>query len=419
MRSSKRAYSVIFSVPALLTACLFVTGCGGSSSTPPQTVATSGQNVMPLTVDAGPDNNYVNGAFASVTVCVPGSSTCQTIDGVLVDTGSYGLRILNSVLTISLPGQKSGGSQVGECAGFADGITWGGVHTADIQLGGETAQSVPIQVIGDSAVPATAPSDCSSMGTPEDTLQTLLANGILGVGQFPQDCGLGCTTQGNPTPPAGTYYTCSTSSCSNSFESLSQQVQNPVSLFATDNNGVIVELQSIGPSGAPSVSGSLVFGIGTQSNNGLGSASVFTLDPTTGNLTTQYKGQSYSSSFIDSGSNGIFFLNHDLTQIPVCGSNTNAPGFYCPDSTEDLSATNVGANGTTGNVDFSVANANTLVSSGNVAYNDLAGENTPPPSQPSSSTGFDWGLPFFFGRNVYTAIAGASTPAGAGPYYAY
>ncbi len=79
----------------------------------------------------------------------------------------------------------------------------------------------------------------------------------------------------------------------------------------------------------------------------------------------------------------------------------------------------MGANGTTGNVDFSVANANTLVSSGNVAYNDLAGENTPPPSQPSSSTGFDWGLPFFFGRNVYTAIAVASTPAGAGPYYAY
>jgi hypothetical protein len=257
------------------------------------------------------------------------------------------------------------------------------------------------------------------MGTPEDTLQTLLANGILGVGQFPQDCGLGCTTQGNPTPPPGTYYTCSGSSCQPAFEAIAQQVQNPVALFPTDNNGVIVELGSVPSSGAPTVSGSLVFGIGTQSNNGLGSANVFTLDPTTGDLTTQYKGQSYSSSFIDSGSNGIFFLNSSITGITVCSSSSNAPGFYCPSSTENLSATNVGANATTSTVNFSVANASSLVSSGNLAYNDLAGQNTPPPSQPSSSTGFDWGLPFFFGRNVYTAIAGASTPAGTGPYYAY
>jgi hypothetical protein len=30
-----------------------------------------------------------------------------------------------------------------------------------------------------------------------------------------------------------------------------------------------------------------------------------------------------------------------------------------------------------------------------------------------------WGLPFFYGRAVYTAIDGRSTPGGNGPYYAF
>jgi len=32
---------------------------------------------------------------------------------------------------------------------------------------------------------------------------------------------------------------------------------------------------------------------------------------------------------------------------------------------------------------------------------------------------FDWGLPFFYGRNVYAAIEQQSTPGGVGPYFAY
>jgi hypothetical protein len=37
----------------------------------------------------------------------------------------------------------------------------------------------------------------------------------------------------------------------------------------------------------------------------------------------------------------------------------------------------------------------------------------------SNAGTFDWGLPFFFGRNVYTAINGKSTPAGQGPFWAF
>src|SRR5664279_4686320 len=53
-------------------------------------------NSLPIAVDGGPipGSIYVNGAFVTLSVCAPGTSTCQTIDHVLVDTGSVGLRLL-------------------------------------------------------------------------------------------------------------------------------------------------------------------------------------------------------------------------------------------------------------------------------------------------------------------------------------
>ena len=45
-------------------------------------------------------------------------------------------------------------------------------------------------------------------------------------------------------------------------------------------------------------------------------------------------------------------------------------------------------------------------------FNNLAA----PESQTDS---FDFGLPFFLGLNVYTAIADKSTPGGNGPYVAF
>jgi len=402
----------ILSVLMALVACMCLAGCGGGSSkssnggSPPNPIASSsGSNVAPIAVNGGPVGNYDDAAFASVTVCVPGTSTCQTIDGVLVDTGSSGLRILSSALTVALPQQKaSDGNPVAECLTFLGSFTWGPVQTADVQIGGEKASAVPIQVLSDTDFPLPDKSSCKSSGfNSADTLQTLGANGILGVGLFAQDCGGGCV---NSTGP-GLYYKCPSSGCVPTDEALAEQVANPVALFASDNNGVIVELPAVSGAEA-SVSGSLVFGIGTQSNNGLGGATVYTAPGFV--FTTTYSGHTYPGSFVDSGSNGLFFAN--TTGIVECSTDM---GFYCPSTTLNLSATNQGANGASGPVNFSIANAQTLFSNANDhAFGDLGG-----PTPTSNADYFDWGLPFFFGHNVFTAIEGKSTPGGAGPYWAY
>jgi hypothetical protein len=388
---------------ALLVAQELTPQCGGSPSaaTP---VAGAATNIQAIVVNAGPAHNYFNGAFTSVTICAPGQATvCQTIDGVLVDTGSSGLRVLSTALSLSLRQQVgTNGAPVVECAQFLDGFTWGPVQVADVKLGGGQASSVPIQVIGETAFP-NIPADCSSSGTAEDTLASLGANGILGVGLFRQDCGPACAFVGSANP--GLYYVCPSSGCQSTAESLNNQVQNPAALLATDNNGVLIQLPAVASGGGVSVTGALIFGIGTQTNNALGAAKVLTVDAN-GNITTVFAGQSYPSSFIDAGSNGIYFLDAPTTGLPLCSDNAD---FYCPTTSQALSATNRGANGATSAVSFNVGNADRFNATF-AAISEIAGPNP---------GGFDWGLGFFFGRSVFTAIEGASTPGGQGPYFAY
>ena len=393
-------------------ALLALPSCGGGSGSSPTggggssggVVGGAGPNVQPIVVDPGPAGIYGNGAFTSVTLCAPGTSDCQTIDGILVDTGSAGLRVLSSLLTVSLPRQNdAGGSPVLECNQFQDSYQWGPVVLADVRIGGEQASAAPIQAIGSSAF--VVPTSCTRSGLPsQETVESLGANGVLGVGLFRQDCGPACALSGAQNP--GLYYSCPSSGCVPAAVGLNQQVQNPVWLFPRDNNGVILQLPPISAAGAPSVSGSMIFGIGTQSNNGLGTALVYSVDGA-GEFTTTFQGRSYSSSYVDSGTNGLYFLDSSATGLTTC---TDASSFYCPSTPVSLSATTRGANGSSATVDFAVANADALFNTPNFAFDNLGG--------PAAGT-FEWGLPFFFGRNVYTAIELQSTPAGVGPYFAY
>jgi hypothetical protein len=414
---------------AALIGILCVAGCGGNGTiagggggggTTP-----TGSNVQAITVDSGPaiiansTNPAVNTAYTTVIVCAPGSTTnCQTIDHIQVDTGSSGLRIIASVLTITLPLQTDANNNViAECTHFVDGSSWGPLRQADVKIGGETASKQEVQVIGDAAYP-TIPAACSGTGTiAENTVTAFGANGILGVGPFIQDCGAACEQQGHAV-----YFTCpTTTTCADTGMPLTLQVANPVASFATDNNGVIIQLPSVGSTGSAAVAGSLIFGIGTQSNNGLGSATVLMLGGN-GELTTNYKQTSLQASFIDSGSNAYYFPD----TITTCASNTRAPNFFCPATTLALSASMVSPiNGTSLTVNFSVANADSLFAGNSViaAANDLAAPTTSVNNTGSSSTtlsdSFDWGLPFYFGRSVFTAIETRNTSGGMGPYFAF
>ena len=378
---------------------------GGSTST-----STPVGNVVSIVVDAGPTSTSpdVNTLFTTVTVCVPGSTTsCQTIDHIQVDTASYGLRLIASVLTLNLQAQAApnGGSLL-ECTQFVDGYSWGPVALVDVQIGSESASSVPVQIIGDAGF-ATVPADCSSVGTAEDSVATFGANGILGVGVFAQDCGTGCAN----TVDNGSYYACASSTqCQPTTVALANQVPNPIALFATDNNGVIIQLPSVAAQGAATVTGSMIFGVDTQTNNKSGTQTVVTLEPNDGEFTTVLNGTSLSQSFFDTGSNGLYFNDTSLAQC----TDSNFDEFYCPASTQNLSAVLQGQNAASVTLDFSVDNAETLENNNPsfVAFATLAG------TYPTAGS-FDWGLPFYYGRTVYTVMENATTTVGTGPYVAF
>jgi Protein of unknown function (DUF3443) len=395
----------------------------GGSVTSPNTIAAPADNVAAVAVDFGlPGIPYLDGLFATVTVCVPGTSNCQNIDHVLVDTGSSGLRLLKSVLTLALPqATNDGGAALAECSQFVSGFAWGPLATADFRIAGEQASNLTIQVINEQAFPV--PNDCT--GTGVNTAQDLGCNGILGIGSFLQDCGSDCQAPlGVRSTNPGTYYACSSTTrggCQATVVPVAKQVSNPVALFSQDNNGTIIELPAIPANGARQVAGALVFGIGTRENNGLDQATVMPLSSQEGTFLTSYPPKGNPSlAFVDSGSNAIYFLDSGFTRIPTCPGDYSV--FYCPTSTLNLSAMNQDDSGRVSvTVNFSVASAMTLLASGtNCAFSNVGGPSVDP-SEGTASMGvyFDWGLPFHFGRNVFNALEGQATPVGPGPFVAF
>ena len=444
----------------LAQALLLLAGCGGGGSgsviTPGNNGGGGGQtsNTTAITVDEGPSALTQQGhadadtPFITVTLCAPGSTTnCQQIDHVEVDTGSYGLRVISPVLTASVASAlqmetASGGNPVLECTQFADGFSWGPIEVADVQIAGETAHSVPIQVMGDSRFENEIPTACSTTGTEEDTVVTFGANAILGLGPFADDCGSGCATNASNT----FYYTCPTngtsgSNCAGIVVPESEQTTDPVVYFQTDNNGVIVELASA-TEGADTSSGTLIFGIDTESNNALSAKTLLTANPADGFITTTYtpmggQEQFLPFSYFDTGSNAYYFADSSIPSGTGCAAyqgynSSNPASWFCPASElNDLSATNTGQNGTQSTVTFSIGNAYTLFNQypGGSVFGDLGASTGPEPSDCSSQAlaiqdqdyacSFDFGFPFFLGRNVYVAFAGANTSGGMGPYFAY
>ena len=422
-------YQAPASLPSPATVAVAATSQEDTSQSSSTLLTLSSSNTMPLYVNFGLNGNPGNSStavynqlFTTISVCLPSTPQCQIIPNILVDTSSVGLRLLNSALT-SVPSTElqtvkdSKGNQVQECVQFPDtSYTWGPVLIADVGIAGEKAAAVPIQILGDTTFPVPF-ANCLSLGAgPEiNSVAALGANGILGVGTAVQDCGLNCAA--GQAFSAYPYYVCPLNVCQPVPLPVAQQVTNPVALFRKDNNGVMISLPSIPDAGAPSLpfanpdgsglipAGQLVFGVGTESNNALGSATLYTLD-TNGNLAqVAYNGNTYDSGgSIDSSSNALLFASPAILGIQNCLDNP----FYCPGSTTPVEITTTGANGASGNVTVNVANADILFSDNPdfSAFNNLARQSV----NASASDQFVLGLPFFFGRSVFVGIAGTTIP---------
>jgi hypothetical protein len=420
------------SCPAANTSCTSATGANA--------IPTSTSTSLPLYVaDSSTTGQwgYANEPLVSVTVCTPNhtsSSQCQTISNVLLDTGSFGLRVFGSAITnsnvqlaqqtINVQGESL---NVGECAEFGTGADWGAVMSGDVKLGSQTASNIPIQVININF--GSLPSGCASL-CPDTDPCTAGYNGILGVGLFAQDCGTECADYNDDSDNPGIYFGCDSTGCYDATNGncgddnicvfqvpANQQVVNPVASFSSGhNNGISLTLPSVSSSGSSGVTGSVGLGIGSPPN----SVVVYDADPeglTDGagsDFVSVFQGTTYgdgtdtSTSFLDSGSNGVFFP----WNAAQCSTNL---GFYCPSSTQSLSATiedYYGSPSVTNN--FSVGNADSLFNTGNSAFNNIGGQAT---------SMFDWGLPFFYGRTVYVGLDGTSATIDSssvqGPYWAF
>lgn len=389
----------------------------------------SGPNVMALTVNGSlcSQGSYPDKPCVSVTVCAPGSSSCETINDVLLDSGSYGLRVFKSVLAANPAvaaafAPASGANQLAECVSYGDGSSdWGPVVQASVVLGGEPSVTVPMQVI-DAAYPSadvatqtcgvTDPSTGNRIA-PDSDPSVAGFNGILGVGLFKQDCGTPCATSADN----GVYFSCAGGACNPAVAALTDQVTDPVSALPQDSNGVILKLPNVPDAGAAFASGFLVLGIGTQSNNSPATGvTALTADPTSGQIQGTYAGSQYQS-FLDSGSNGIFFPG-DPTVFLDCGStDPTLFGWFCPASTQSALATVTGTSGTPSTtVAFKIGNEIALSNSGNSTFADLGGNGS---LGGSGTQVLDWGLPFFLGRSVYVGFENSTSDLGTGPYWAY
>ena len=420
-------------VCGLFISAVFFQGCGdalgiltGSAGTlqgPTNGVSlgvVTGPNVMALTVNGGncAGGSYANKPCVNVTVCAPGdTSNCQTISDILLDTGSYGLRVFKSAMNTTLSNAILASpvlvttNTVAECVQFGDGTSdWGSVDNATLLLGSEPAVNAPIQVIDKSFTGQAV--NCSGA----DASPAVAGfNGIMGVGLFVQDCGATCAGG-----TSGLYYACNTTggTCSGSAVPLAKQVTNPIALIPADptnggqadNNGVIVRLPLVGLGGVNNADGYIIFGIGTRSNNTPSAVNTYTADPSSGRFSSNFAGRNGLTSFLDSGSNGLFFPPGS-SGLVSCSSSS----WYCPAATTSLTATNISHSGAiSGTIPFSVGNTDALDGTANSVFIELGANSTV-----GGSSVFDWGLPFFLGRNVYVGFSGKTSTLGTGPYWSY
>ena len=330
-------------------------------------------NVIPLTMKT-PRSGF-NRMVVSVTLCAPGTSRCATIDDIMVDTGSTGLRIEASALPLELglpPFLGPDGVPLAECLRFIHDAAWGPLVRANVRLGGLTAADIPIQIIADN--PPQQPEGCP----PSQVYPT--SNGTLGVGPHLFDCpgncvqiaaaptvfkmerGLWIPNQGGVAPAF--------------------RMPNPISRLPVHDNGVVIDLPAARHGAEIELRGTLTFGVGTAANNQLGDARVTRLDRR-GYFTTLYGGLAYPESYLDSGTMTLIV---DDEGIPRCA---RLPWAFCLDPSHEFAATMIDGFGGTVSTSFVVSDYQAI---GDHHYGAAGGAAI---AAAVGTKSFVWGAPYF------------------------
>ena len=345
-------------------------------------------NVLPLVMRT-PHGGF-NRLLVSVTVCEPGTERCATIDDVMIDTGSTGLRLEASAVPAWLwlpafPGP--GGRPLAECLRFVHDTAWGPLHRADVRLGGLTAKGLPLQVIDDLGGPQ--PPACPRSDVPPTS------NGTLGVGQHLYDCQGACEQRAG-APGVFVQDGAFWSPVEGAIEP-AYRLPNPVSYLPGHDNGIVIELPAPPAGSAREVAGTLTFGVDAVAGDGAGTASILHLDAA-GRFTTVLDGRSYPASYIDSGTE-TYILRDD--SLPRCRDMAWA---YCVEPRRTLDAEMVGIDGKRIPMNFGVGNYQSVRERHAGASDDVA------EAAELQSDAVVWGAPFFLGRRVSLVMDGRSVP---------
>lgn len=398
---------------------ILLVGCGGGGGSSPSSNQVTTTQINPKAVDPIPvrqiansvpvvvDGTYasLNAPYVSVTVCQPGTTNCAIVDHVLVDTGSVGLRLLKSALpsTMNLVNASDPNTRkpLGECGQFGSGFTWGSVSAVDLTIAGETAASVPTQLIDDTY--ASIPSSCSDAGADMGALGTasLGAKGILGVGVMRSDCGSLCASVSTSL-----YYDCPNATCNEVVMQDAGQLPNPVSYFSGDNNGVVLTFPSIPAIGANTAAGTMTFGVNTQADNNLAGLTQLSVQ-SNDTLLASFNGQSMLG-IVDSGSGAFVFPDPSITQCP---STFSPQPWFCPTSTLTLSASLFDTIGHQQQVSFDIGNAVSLFTASGAAYSNVGLDQSL-----FGLSYFDLGMSYFYGKTIYFGMEGPN--AATSPYVA-
>lgn len=361
--------------------------------------AAEAPNVVTLTMRT-PRSGF-NRMVVQVTVCAPGTQSCATIDDVMVDTGSTGLRLEASAVPSWLrlppvlgPDRKA----LAECLRFVADDAWGPLERADLRIGGLEASGLPIQIIDDA--PAAQPASC-----PRSEVNPT-SNGTLGIGSHLTDCPGEC----RQFESAPFYFQCGGERC-DPIEGLvaeAYRLPNPVSFFDRHDNGVVFDLPDAAGEGLLESVGTLTFGVDTDDNDRLDSAAIVKLDEQ-GRFTTLYAGAGYEDSYVDSGTETYIVPDNAL---PRC---SGMPWAFCVAPTVTREAMMVGRDGTRSSMPFQVGDYRRIRLNGFGASAELAVASAP------GSDAFVWGAPFFLGKRVAVVLEGRVVPGSAhliGPLYA-